>query len=197
MPHIDLDAFEYAMGLFSVVIGLAVTNVATSLHALMRSRRRVRWDVLTLAAAFYTLCMAVYMWFDIWGVRGIEVTRQFFFYLSLVAELFVLFLAAAASLPDEVSGQLDLRSYYAENRPYFWTLMVLFQGGYTLFGLYFAAGDFRQMTPAATAAAVAFMAAPTLVALALALIRWRLAHYVGLALLFGLMALHYGPAQIA
>ena len=196
MPHIDLDAFEYAMGLFSVVIGLAVTNVATSLHALLRNRRAVRWDPLALAAAAYTLCMAVYMWFDIWGVRGVAVTRQFFFYLALVAELFILFLAAAASLPDEASGQRDLRSYYAENRPYFWTLMALFQAGYTLFGLYFAAGDFRRMTPPAAAAAIAFMAAPTLVAVALALLRWRPAHYAGLALLFALMAIHYAPAQI-
>jgi hypothetical protein len=40
MPHLDIDAFEYAMGLFSVVIGLAVTDVATSFHALMRARAR-------------------------------------------------------------------------------------------------------------------------------------------------------------
>jgi hypothetical protein len=129
MPHLDLDAFEYAMGLFSVVIGLAVTDVATSFHRLMRSRRDVRWDPLTLAVAVYTLCMAVYMWFDIWGVRRIEATRQFFFYLALVAQLFVLFLAAAASLPDEATERPDLKAYYAENRPYFWWLMTLFQAG--------------------------------------------------------------------
>lgn len=197
MPHLDLEAFEYAMGLFSVVIGLAVTNVATSFHALMRARREVRWDPLTLAAAVYTLCMAVYMWFDIWGVRRIEATRHFFFYLALVAELFVLFLAAAASLPDEASGQRDLRSYYEENRPYFWLLMTLFQGGYAVFGFYFAGDELARALTTTEALLLVLMCAPALVTLALIFVRWRPAHYVGIALLFALMAVHYGAAQIA
>jgi len=196
MTRLNLDAFQYSMGLFSVVIGLAVTNVGTSLHALLRSRKQVRWDALTLGVALYTLCAAIYMWFDIWGVRRVEATREFFFYVALVAELFVLFLAAAASLPDEASGQQDLRRYYDDNRPYFWTLMALFQGGYTLFGLYFTAGDLMKLAPAAALVQILLMAAPTIVAATLALVRWRAAHYVSLALLFGLMAAHYGAAEI-
>lgn len=196
MPHLDPDAFEYAMGLFAVVIGLAVTDVATSFHRLMRARRGVRWDPLTLAAAVYTLCMAVYMWFDIWGVRRVEATRQFFFYLALVAQFFVLFLAAAASLPDEASDEVDLRAYYDKNRPYFWWLMTLFQAGYTAFGFYFAGDDWLRAPPAIAALQIAQMTAPTLIALLLALVRPRPVHYAGLALLFLLMALHYGPAEI-
>jgi hypothetical protein len=196
MPHLDLDAFEYAMGLFSVVIGLAVTDVATSFHRLMRSRRDVRWDSLTLAAAVYTLCMAVYMWFDIWGVRRIEATRHFFFYLALVAQLFVLFLAAAASLPDDAPEQLDLKAYYAGNRAYFWWLMALFQTGYTAFGVYFVGDDWLRLAPPRAFLPAALMTAPALVCIVLALVRSRPAHYAGVALLFLLMAAHYGAAQI-
>jgi hypothetical protein len=196
MPHLDLDAFEYSMGLFSVVIGLAVTDVATSFHALMRSRLQVRWDPLTLAVALYTLCAAVYMWFEIWGVRRVEAPRQFFFYLALVGELFVLFLAAAASLPDQGSGKLDLKAYYDENRPYFWSLMTLFQFGYTLFGLYFVRDDLPRMPTMSGVLMVSLMAAPTLVSLALALVRSKLVQYGGVIVLFALMAAHYGAAQI-
>jgi hypothetical protein len=60
-------AFEYAMGLFSVLIGLAVVDVATSFHRLARVRRSISWDPLTLIVALYTLSMAVYMWFDLLG----------------------------------------------------------------------------------------------------------------------------------
>jgi hypothetical protein len=40
------------------------------------------------AGRIYALCMAVYMWFDIWGVRHFELMRQFFFYIGLVVQLF-------------------------------------------------------------------------------------------------------------
>src|SRR5258708_36379098 len=108
----ETTAFEYAMGLFSVVIGLAVADVATSFHRLLRHKATVRWDPLALAAALYALCATVYMWFDIWGVRHIAAQRDFPFYLGLVALLFVLFLAAAASLPDDGDGSTDLRVDY-------------------------------------------------------------------------------------
>ena len=59
----EMHAFEHSLGLFAVLIGLAVADVANSFHRLMRSRFPVTWDPLTLLAAFYALCMAVGMWF--------------------------------------------------------------------------------------------------------------------------------------
>src|ERR1700719_2099165 len=105
----DSTPFEFAMGLFSVLIGLAVADVAISFHRLMRLRTSIRWDGLTLIVAFYTLCVAVYMWFDLWGVRHFAATRHFPFYLALISQFFVLFLAAAASLPDEANETTNLR----------------------------------------------------------------------------------------
>src|SRR3984885_8586869 len=144
----ETRAFEYAMGLFSVLIGLAVADVAMSFHRLMRSKLPVRWDPLALGAALYTLCTAVYMWFDIWGVRHFALTRHFLFYLGLGAALFVLFLAAAASLPDDADDAddaIDLREYYARNRRYFWALIALFQFGYVAFGVYFGASESEHL----------------------------------------------------
>src|SRR4249919_1506068 len=137
----ETRAFEYALGMFAVLIGLAVTDIAASFHRLLRHKGQVRWDPLALLAAFYSLCVAVYMWFDIWGVRHFDATRHFFFYIGLVAELFILYLIAAASLPDEAGGQTDLREYYAGNRRHFWTLVVLFQFLYCAFGVYFFGGE--------------------------------------------------------
>ena len=196
MTSTEATAFEYAMGLFSVLIGLAVADIAASFHRLLRARHPVRWDPLALAAALYTLCMSVYMWFDVWGVRHFGATRHFVFYLGLVAQLFLLFLIAAASLPDDVNAPISLREYYSTNRRYFWFLLLLFQLGYGAFGLYFVRDDVARLSTGAAAMVLALMLAPIAVSLVLLLVRSRWVHYIGIASLFALMVLHYAPAQI-
>jgi len=192
----DSTPFEFAMGLFSVLIGLAVVDVATSFHRLMRVRALIRWDALTLFAAFYTLCVAVYMWFDLWGVRHFAATRHFPFYLALISLFFVLFLAAAASLPDEPSETTNLRSYYELNRRYLWTLLTLFQIGYTLLGFYFVAGELPKFRLWIALLLLGLMIGPALISASLIFLKPRTAHYSGLGLLFLLMAIHYASAQI-
>ena len=188
-------AFEYAMVLFSVLIGLAVADVATSFHRLMRHRQHVRWDPLVLTVAVYALCTAVYMWFDIWGVRHFGITRQFLFYLGLVAELIVLFLMAAASLPDDVDNATDLTAYYAGNRRYFWSLMALFQFSYSAFGFFFAGGE-GGLSLETTILLYVLMIAPFAISTTLIFTGSRALHWVGIGLLLGIMLLHYGMARI-
>lgn len=192
----EIRAFEYAMGVFSVLVGLAIADIATSFHRLVRSRGTVVWDPLALAAALYAFCMAVYMWFDIWGVRHFAATRHFFFYLALVVELFLLFLIAAASLPDDAEKTTDLREHYRQIRPYFWALVSLFQGLYVAFGLYFTASAIATLPLRLSALLVTQMTAPFVISVALLVFKARSAHYTGLALLFLILALHYGSAQI-
>ncbi len=192
----EVRAFEYALGIFSVLIGLAVVDIAASFHRLLRFRSQVRWDPLVLLAAGYALCMAVYMWFDIWGVRHFAATRHFLFYVGLVTELFVLFLVAAASLPDDVEGPIDLREYYGANSRYFWSLVALFQGVYFAFGVYFAGGEPAGMARWLVLLMWSLMTAPLVISLALCVWRSRTLHYLGLAGLYAVMLLHYGAAQI-
>lgn len=75
------------------------------------------------------------------GVRHFGATRNFLFYLSFIAEFFIVFLVAAASLPDRPSDGTDLREYYSRTRRYFWTLLTLFQALYVADGLYFSRGE--------------------------------------------------------
>jgi hypothetical protein len=192
----DSRAFEYALGIFAVLIGLAVADLAGSFHRLLRYKKQVRWDPLTLLAATYALCMAVYMWFDIWGVRNFSATRHFYFYTGLVVLLFILYLIAAAALPDEASGAVDLREYYMQNRRHFWSLVALFQFGYFAFGVYFAGGEQPGRPTWVVLVDWALMAAPMLIALAMVWLRSRAAHYVALVLLYVIMFLHYGGASI-
>ena len=192
----ETRAFEYALGMFAVLIGLAVADIAASFHRLLRQKSQVRWDPLALLAASYALCTAVYMWFDIWAVRHFGLTRHFFFYIGLVVELFILYLIAAASLPDEASGAVDLRQYYQQNRRHYWQLVALFQFGYFAFGVYFAGGEPPGRPQWVVVTEWVLMCAPLGIALAMLALKSRTAHYLGLAALYLVMVLHYGGAAI-
>jgi hypothetical protein len=192
----EMRAFEYALGLFSVLVGLAIADIATSFHRLARGRQAVRWDPLAIAAALYALLTAIGMWFDLWGVRNVSGARHFFFYLLMIVELFLVFLIAAASLPDDLQSGSDLREYYALNRRYFWGLIALFQVGYILLGLYFVGGLLSRSPIYYTIAFAAQMTVLLLTPVVLAVSRSRLLHYSGLALLFATQAWHYAPYSI-
>ena len=189
-------AFEYALGIFAVLIGLAVADIASSFHKLLRSKSPVRWDPLALLAAAYALCMAVYMWFDIWGVRHFSLTRHFFFYIGLVGQLFILYLIAAASLPDETGDPTDLRAFYAGNRRHLWSLMTLFQFFYCAFGVYFSGGESATLPTLIAVWLWVQMLLPLIISLALLAMKSRTTHYLGLAALIVIMVLHYGSAVI-
>jgi hypothetical protein len=191
----EIRAFEYAIGVFAVLIGLAIADIATSFHRLLRSSSRVTWDPLALMAALYALCMAIYMWFDLWGVRNIAATRNFLFYLGIFGMLFLLFLVAASSLPDETGTSINLRLFYAENRRKFWLLVVLFQIGYVAAGVYFT-GWMPSLPTFLDALLTVLMFAPLALSLMLFATKSRGIHFVGIALLFVVMFIHYGRASI-
>ena len=173
-------AFEYLLGLSTVIIGLAVADIAKSLHRLVRHRDKVTWDLATLLAALYALWMCVSIWFAQWRTRDIEETRHFFFYLTLLADFFLLYLIAATSLPDEPRDDNDLRAYYEGNRRYFWSLIILFQLSYASTGIYFYTHDLVPHWPHIAMGFVVPLAVPII----LLVVRSRAVQYVGLAVLF-------------
>ena len=118
---------DYISVFSAIVIGLAVAELATSFHKLMRHRQRVRWDWIIFAAALLVLLNLVAVWWVtlLWygDVKNMKIAA----YLPDLAILLVLFLATAAILPDEVPAEgLDLRTFYLSNSPYFWTLITIF-----------------------------------------------------------------------
>jgi len=192
----EIRAFEFALGLFTVLIGLAIADVATSFHRLMRARTRLRWDPLVLLTALFALVITVGMWFDLWGVREATSVRAFFVYLALVGSFFTLFLIAAASLPDEVPAGMDLRTFYAANHRYFWILVTLFELSYVLFGTHFLGGVWARLPRGVIVTILAQWLAMIGIPMTLAIVRSRAVHYIGIALLFAILAWHYGSQSI-
>ena len=144
-----MTAGEYVAAFASIIIALAVADLATSMHRLMRARRRVHWDWLVLAVALLILLSTVQFWwvfFDIWRASGRFSLGGF---LPDFLTLLLLFFLASAALPDEVPAEgLDLRTYYSENRVYFWSLFLLLSLSAT------ASSVSHRPIPAASAAEV-------------------------------------------
>ena len=121
-----MTAGEYVAAFASIILALAVTDLATSMHRLLRARKRVQWDWLPLAAALLILVGTVQFWwlfFELWSPSNAFTLGGF---LPDLLTLLLLFFIASAALPDEVPAEgLDLRVYYFENRTYFWSLFLL------------------------------------------------------------------------
>ena len=117
---------EYISVLLAILVGLAIADLATSFHQLVRARDRVSWDWLSLALALVMLLETVLFWWA--SFHWYRATSQISIgmFLPDLALFLLLFLAVAAVLPDEVpAAGLSLRQHYFSTAPHFWTLMVL------------------------------------------------------------------------
>lgn len=132
-----MDRFEYAVGLISLIVGLALADIAVSLHRLIKRRGSVRWSAFSIIAVIVVSFQCVGMWYDIWSLRRIADQFSIFFYITLLLELFLLFLGASAVLPDEREDGWDLVAYHETQRHYLWTIMSLFFAAYGSHWLYF------------------------------------------------------------
>ncbi|MGQ0558715.1 MAG: hypothetical protein ACT4OE_03900 [Sphingosinicella sp.] len=61
-----MNAFEYALGLFSVMIALALGDIALNAHKLLRHWRTVVWDGRVIIATLFVIVVIVRMWFALW-----------------------------------------------------------------------------------------------------------------------------------
>lgn len=138
-----MTASEYVLGLMLIISGLAISDMIASLHGLLLDRRRVRWDWVALGSAVYILLVVI----NSWGVsfrafnRGDE-HLQLWSFLLVLLQIIPLYLAARASLPDQVSEETDLARHYGAVSRYFWTSIALSFAMYLLIG--FREGSFMQ-----------------------------------------------------
>ncbi len=125
-----MQPFEYLLLLAAVILGLAIADLAVSLNRLLRAGRRVKWDWLAPLAALVALTKIVTQWWIWFGVQqdARSITFEMFLWVLLVT--LVLFLLAAASLPDEVPEEgIELRRYFDQTGRYFFCLFALHSTG--------------------------------------------------------------------
>lgn len=164
-----MDPFEYAMGLISIVVGLAVGDMATSLHKLIRHRRTIVWDARVLLAAAAMFILLFCMWYELWNIHRRPEILGWVFLLSLFVELVVAFLAASTAFPDDPGPGFDLAAFYEDTSRSLWTIYALFQVSYLGHWAYFVLTFGRR-----SAVQILAEVPPAVVPLATAmlLIRW-------------------------
>lgn len=120
-----MTRIEYAAVFIGIVVGLGLANILASLHKLMEAGSRVRWDWLAPAMAVNAVLFTLATFWRQWVQWQINPHRTIYFIseLPLSAGFFLLYLACAATLPDDVPERgLDLRAYYFDNRRRIWGL---------------------------------------------------------------------------
>lgn len=183
-----MDPFEYAVGLISIVMGLAMADLGTSLHRLIRAGARVRWDGLAPLSAVFAMLVAIGMWFDVWAIHDNAGLLRYPFFLTILAELGMVFLLAAAALPDETGDRIDLGEFYADNARYFWSIYAAFRLLYLCHWIYFWWPRLGMLPVSEFGWSLAVSAAPLL--LALPLIAWPRPRKLHYAAVFASIALN-------
>jgi len=120
-----MSVIEYVSVFVSIVLGLAVAELGVSFHKLMRARRRVQWDWMSLALAFVMLLEVLQFWWLSYDWYAHTTGLRLVEFLPNLALLLLIYLMAAAVLPDEVpEAGLSLRSFYVDSARYFWSLVL-------------------------------------------------------------------------
>jgi len=97
IPLSFMTQAEYISALFSIIVGLGVTDLARSVRELVRPKRTVDWNWLPLLWAATTLMAAIQLWWNSFDSFN-EATSVFFF--PFLAAFLVLYLTCAFALPD-------------------------------------------------------------------------------------------------
>jgi hypothetical protein len=112
---------------FSLLAGLGVSDLITSLHRLLRIRDQIKWHWLPLIyifVAFQGLLILAKFVFDSQDSTTILTSIGFLFWLLPIIMIQFIMLAV---LPDEEPQKgFNLLEWYFEQRKYFFSLLILF-----------------------------------------------------------------------
>jgi hypothetical protein len=122
---IAMKPFEYLLIFAAIILGLAVTDLATSLHRLLGAKQRVKWDWLAPLAAILALLVILVHWWSWYRANTLANGFTFEQYLLIIVSTVLLFLMAAAALPDESREPIiDLRQHYQTVCRRYWVLFT-------------------------------------------------------------------------
>lgn len=120
-----MTPFEHLFVLFSIIVGLGVTELLSSLHDLLHPSTRVRWHWLPVLWACMAFQAIVFWWWAMFSYTALAFPNFFGMILLLLAPV-SLYLIATSVLPDLTPGQsVDLDTFYMANRRRLFGLMAV------------------------------------------------------------------------
>jgi hypothetical protein len=172
----------------AIVLGLAVSDLCVSLNRLLDAGAKVRWDWLAPLAAVVAFLKILTQWWTWFGAAPLAKGLTFEMFVLIVVAVVLLFLLAAASLPDAVEeGGVDLREYYPRVSRRYWLLFAAH---------YLAANAVTvwaqiQVQGARLSPSLLFIAVFPIAAVGLAFVRVRLLHAACLVALIGIYVVQF------
>jgi hypothetical protein len=125
MWGLGMSAFEFLLIFLTFILGLAVSDLCVSLNRLLEAGGNVRWDWLSPMAATVALLKIITQWWQWFGTERLAKGVTFEMFFLLVVGAMLLFLVAAAALPDRIGeAGIDLRAYYGQASRRFWLLFA-------------------------------------------------------------------------
>jgi len=128
-----MGPFDFVCAFYSVVLGVAVAQLMTSVGRLLEVRDQVRTYWVQSLWVVIVLLYDVNNWLAMWSYRGAKSWRvvSFLLLVGLVASIYLVTVLLFPRVPES-GGQIDLDSHYYKNRRVFflanaaaWTLALL------------------------------------------------------------------------
>ena len=170
-----MGAFEYLLLFAAVILGLAISHLAISLHRLLNAGKEVKWDALPLLAAALAFERIVAEWWVWHSANRLAAGFTFGMFLGVLLSAVLLFLMAAVALPDESGERIDLRAHYLRTHRRYW---LLFAAQWLTLNVVSIWAQSSIGQARINLVSTAWLILPA--AIALALIRQRIVQYVGL-----------------
>ena len=187
---------DYTAAFTSIIVGLAVADLATSLQRLIRAGRLVTWDILTPLAALLAGISVINMWWSLYGALTSLNRLSIGAFIPDLVSLLLLFLVAAAALPHEVPDEgLSLREFYERSRKAFWIPFAMYMAWAALGNAVFAVRSGSSISALAGLTLPNMFLAALMAVLAIISRRW--VHVVGLGLLLLVVLSAWLPQEIA
>lgn len=121
-----MSPVEHLIVLVSIIIGLAIVDLLSSLRHLIRNRDRVRFHWLPLTWTALIFLQLVQIWWTYFYSLQADIWRSYFAYAFLLMVPVLLYLIASWILPDrDEAGQIDLREYYFRENGWIFGLISL------------------------------------------------------------------------
>jgi hypothetical protein len=118
-----MSKFEIIATLITIVFGLMLANLFTSLHKLIKSRKIVKWHWLPLLNTWFLFILILTNWWSLISIEEYNMVK----FLAYGHLLILLYLSGSIVLPDKIQKKgINLKEYYFQHHRYYWGLMAAF-----------------------------------------------------------------------
>lgn len=122
-----MTPYEHLSVLISIVLGLGIAHLLTTVHELVQARARVKVYWLSILWFLLIFVSLIEWWWASFALRT-TLKWNFFYFLFILMSPVSMYLAAAFVLPDdseESGGIIDLRRYYYENAAWLFGILAV------------------------------------------------------------------------